>query len=272
MVDAIFAPYLDRWELTPDGNEVPGNYGRLLPVVYRGKPAMLKISLDEEESRGADLMEYWGGDGAARVYEHDGAALLMERLDGGRLLGDLARNGQDDEATQILCEVAARLHAPRGTPLPELLDLTTWFRALWPVAEERGGILAHAAVTARRLLDSEEDRVVLHGDLHHGNVLDGGERGWLAIDPKRLYGERAFDFVNILRNPDIATSLIPGRFARQVDVIAEAARIDRTRFLEWVLAFTGLSAAWFIQDDQEPVSDLAIAAMAVDELEKLDLV
>lgn len=268
MVDSIFTPYIERWELTPDGEELPGNYGRLLPVAYRGAPAVLKISLDDEESRGADLMEYWAGDGAARVYERDGCALLMERLQGNRSLGEMARGGQDDEATRILCEVAAKLHAPRARPLPELLDLTTWFRALWPAAEARGGVLARAAEVARHLLDTEEDRVVLHGDLHHGNVLDSGERGWLAIDPKRLYGERAYDFVNILRNPDIETSLIPGRFARQVDVIAETACLDRTRFLQWELAYLGLSAAWFFEDNQEPDSDLALAALAADLLDQ----
>jgi len=99
-------------------------------------------------------------------------------------------------------------------------------------------------------------------------VLDSGARGWLAIDPKHLFGERAFDFVNILRNPDIPTSLIPGRFERQVDVIVQAAGVERVRFLMWVVAFTGLSAAWFIEDGDEPVSDLAINALATELLER----
>ena len=105
---------------------------------------------------------------------------------------------------------------------------------------------------------------MLHGDLHHGNVLDSGTRGWLAIDPKFLFGERAFDFVNILRNPDVETSLKPGRFAHQVDLIAESARLDRQRFLAWVVAFTGLSAAWIYSDGNEPEHDLAINVLAVD--------
>ncbi len=268
MAGSMFAPYVEQWDLIPDGEEIATNYGRLLPVCYRGEPAMLKIALEDEEARGADLMAYWGGEGAARVFQHDGAALLIERLTGARSLGEMARDGQDDDATRVLCAVAAKLHAPRDKPMPELLDLTTWFRALWPAAEARGGILARAAETARHLLETEQDRVVLHGDLHHGNVLDSRERGWLAIDPKRLYGERAYDFVNILRNPDIATSLIPGRFARQVDVIADAARLDRTRFLQWELAYLGLSAAWFFEANQEPESDLALAELAADLLDR----
>jgi streptomycin 6-kinase len=257
-------PWMDRWNLTPDGEVIKSNWGMLAPVRYLGAPAMLKIALDIDEEKGGQLMAWWDGVGAARVYEIDGPVMLMERLTGERSLGDMARQGQDDEATRILCEVAARIHCPRNKPRLALTDLDTWFAALWKQAPERGGALAHAAVIARRLIDTEEDRVVLHGDLHHNNVLDGGTRGWLAIDPKFLYGERAFDFVNILRNPDIATSLIPGRFARQVEVIVEAAGLDRRRFLEWTVAYTGLSAAWCYNDKVQPDSDLAINTMAVD--------
>jgi streptomycin 6-kinase len=40
------------------------------------------------------------------------------------------------------------------------------------------------------LLTTQREKVVLHGDMHHGNVLNFGSRGWLAIDPKGLIGER----------------------------------------------------------------------------------
>lgn len=256
--------WMERWNLSRDGEVLRTNWGILAPVRYLGTPAMLKIALDIDEANGGELMAWWEGEGAARVYEIDGHAMLMERLIGERSLHEMVRSGDDDEATRILCDVAAQLHTEREKPRLALTELDTWFAALWKLAPERGGALAHAAVIARQLIDTEEDRVVLHGDLHHNNVLDSGSRGWLAIDPKFLYGERAFDFVNILRNPDIETSLIPGRFARQVEVIVDAARLDRERFLQWTVAFTGLSAAWFYTDNVEPDSDLAINALAVD--------
>ena len=255
--------WLERWNLTPDGEEIRSLWGVLRPVRYLGNPAMLKVSHAIEEQQGGELMAWWNGDGAARVYERDGNALLMERLTGSRSLNAMAKGDQDDEATRILCTVAAKLHAPRSSPPQGLIDLETWFADLWKRAEQNGA-MANAAIVARRLLDSEEDRVGLHGDLHHGNVLDGGARGWLAIDPKFLYGERTFDFVNILRNPDIETSLKPGRFAHQVDQIAKCAGLDRRRFLEWTVAFTGLSAAWIYADNELPEQDLAINALAVD--------
>jgi streptomycin 6-kinase len=261
-------PWIERWNLTLDGDPFRSNWGVLAPVRHLGSPAMLKVALDPDEEKGGHLLAWWNGDGAAQVYEVDGAALLMERLTGERSLNDMSRGGEDDEATVILCEVAARLHAPRSIEPPPLVSLETWFKALWPEAAKHGGAMAHAAVVARKLLATEQDRVVLHGDLHHGNILDAGERGWLAIDPKFLYGERAFDFVNILRNPDEAVSLTPGRFARQVDLISDVAGLDRTRFLEWIVAFTGLSAAWTYGGNAEPHHDLAVNALAVDLLER----
>jgi streptomycin 6-kinase len=59
--------------------------------------------------------------------------------------------------------------------------------------------LENASVTAQR---------ALHGDLHHENVLDFGERRWLAIDPHGLHGERFFDFANIFTNPDLMIPVI----------------------------------------------------------------
>jgi streptomycin 6-kinase len=186
----------------------------------------------------------------------------------------MAHQGEDDEASQIICAVAARLHTTRRTPPPELVPLEHWFRELWPAAETHGGILRRAAETARELLDAPQEVGVLHGDLHHGNVLDFGSRGWLAIDPKGLVGERGFDFANVLRNPDAHLAVAPdhlalgpGRFARQSRVVAEAAQLDRTRLLQWTLAFTGLSAAWIIGDGDDPVLDVAVAKLAAAELD-----
>ena len=112
----------------------------------------------------------------------------------------------------------------------------------------------------------------LHGDLHHDNVLDFGSRGWLAIDPNRLLGERDFDFANIFTNPDLAdpsrpVATEPGRFARRLAIVAEAARLDRWR-CSGSSPWSGLSAAWFIGDGDDPGIDLAVGALAAAELDR----
>ena len=244
---SVFLPHLERWSLVPDGAPIATLNSRLLPVRRRGQAAMLKISSEEERIGGA-LMAWWAGDGAAAVLAYDDAALRMERAGGAASLADMAREGQDDEACRILCAVAARLHAPRDTPVPSLTGLPERFRSLMAAAPAGPGVLTHCADTARSLLAAPREQSVLHGDLHHENVLDFGLGGWRAIDPKGLIGERGFDFAALFRNPDVADAsrpdaVVPQRFRRRVDVVAEAAGLERGRLLRWVLASAGLSAA-----------------------------
>lgn len=227
---------------------------------------MLKIATAEEERRGADLMVWWGGQGAARVLAHEGDALLMERASGNRSLLEMVRGGRDDEASRVICTVAAKLHAPRNREPIALVPLRRWFRELDPAASRFGGVLRDAARTARELLDAPRNVVVLHGDLHHGNVLDGGARGWLAIDPKGLLGERGFEFANIFCNPDLEVATASGRLTRQLAVVAEAVGLERGRLLRWILAYAGLSAAWTLRDGEDATLALTVAELAAAEL------
>jgi streptomycin 6-kinase len=219
------------------------------------------------------LMEWWDGDGAAPVLARADEAVLMERAQGTATLADMAYAGQDNEACRKLCAVAARLHAPKARPIVELVPLSQWFRELEPAAANHGGILARCAETARTLLTEPREVVVLHGDLHHGNVLDFGARGWLALDPKGLVGERGFDFANIFTNPDmdnptrpLATK--PDRFLRRLEVVTEAAPLERKRLLCWILAWTGLSAAWCLAGGDPAAIVLQIAELTAAELDR----
>ena len=266
----MFDDYLDRWNLTPDGAPILTHCSRLLPVRRGGEPAMLKIAMEAEEKLGFILMRRWDGDGAARVLAREGDALLLERAQGNRSLAEMARTGQDEEATRILCRATAKLHTPRAVPPPpSLLPLSEWFAALEPAAKAHGGILLHSEQTARDLLADQRDITPLHGDIHHDNILDFGERGWLAIDPKRLIGERGFDYANIFRDPDYAVATAPGYFERRLEIVAEEAGLPRQRLLRWILAWAGLSAAWFIGDGmwEEAKTDFFVAEKAAAMLE-----
>ncbi|MGC5702167.1 phosphotransferase [Pseudomonas sp. NFXW11] len=266
----MFAIYLKRWHLLPDGEPIVTPSSRLLPVrLADGAPGMLKIALDENEQAGNRLMAWWAGEGAARVYAQEGDALLMERAMGTGSLMRMALAGQHDEVSQIVCATLARVHRPRAQPLPPLLSLDAWFVDLREAAPQQGGLLLRSLSEAEQLLAAPRERVVLHGDVHHDNVLDFAERGWQVIDPKRVYGERGFDFANLICNPDLPSATDPGRFTRQVQVIARAAQLEPRRLVQWVLAFSGLSAAWFLQDDHLPGAQhqLKLAALAARALE-----
>lgn len=262
----MFDRYLEKWDLTIDGDAFASLNGKLLPVRQRGVPAMLKISKVAEEQLGSSLMAWWDGEGAAPVLAHDGEALLMKRAMGSVSLVKMVNCGRDEEATQILCDVAAQLHKPRAKPIPDLVPLAQWFEALLHGATGYGGIFKKCAETARELLAAPHNVSVLHGDIHHENVLDFGPSGWLAIDPKGLYGERAFDYANIFCNPDGERALTPECFARRLEVIAKTSGTDRRRLLQWVLAWTGLSATWMLEDQDDPCRTLEVAQLAASAL------
>jgi streptomycin 6-kinase len=264
----LFDAHLALWGLTIDGAPIVTHSSRLLPVRRSGVPAMLKLAIDAEEKRGNLLMQWWNGEGAAQIWAREGDAVLMERAEGKVSLVDLARSGRDDEATRIICATVEKLHAPRSLPLPELVPLARWFAALAPAAANHGGILRRCADTASELLAAPREIAVLHGDVHHGNVLDFGEGGFLAIDPKGLHGERGFDYANLFCNPDPETATARGRLARRAALIAEIAGLDRQRLLQWVLAWAGLSAVWLIEDGLSPQGRLAVAELAAAELRR----
>lgn len=262
-------PWLDRWRLTPDGEAFTTEYtgSWLLPVRREGQAAMLKVSPSPEEIAGGALMEWWAGQGAARVLAREGDALLLERATGPRCLIAMSKAGEDDAATQIICDAIEVLHAPRQpTPPSSLAPLDVWFRELGPMAAAQGGVLAAAHQTAQILLAEPRDVVPLHGDVHHANILDFGPRGWLAIDPKGILGERGYDYANPFCNPDTAKALQPGRLQRYLALVSAHADMEPKRLLMWILAYSGLSAAWILGDGDLARFDLSIAELAAAEL------
>jgi streptomycin 6-kinase len=95
-----------------------------------------------------------------------------------------------------------RVAAP-GEPVP-LGDRVEFVFGHWIARHARGGAIAAVPVArlergrglARALVAAAGPRVLLHGDLHPGNVLDGGARGLVAIDPRPCIGDPAFDAVD----------------------------------------------------------------------------
>ncbi|CAN7177742.1 APH(6) family putative aminoglycoside O-phosphotransferase [Bosea sp. LjRoot90] len=275
----VFAPWLARWALVPDGAPIRTHASQLLPVLRDGQPAMLKLPEVEDERRGYLPLEYWNGDGAARLLarSENGEAMLIERATGMRSLAAMARSGAagDDEATATLCDAIAALQKARGPAPAGLIPLDIWFKDLFPMAQERGGILARSAAAATELLAAQREILPLHADLHHDNVLDFEAKGWLAIDPKSVIGDRAFEYTILFCDPDLAdpeppVATVPGYFERRLEIVLAKSGLERKRLLQWILAWCGLSTAWFLGDD-DPLAEinLTVAGRAIAALDAL---
>ncbi len=270
----MFSIWLSRWGLIPDGVPIVTHTSHLLPVktISDGKKAILKLTSDATERTGCQLMVWWNGKGAAKVLAHVDGVLLLERATGTQSLADMSRAEQDERACRIICHAARQLHVEPNASAPALTPLEHWFRDLALAGQIYGGVMRRCAQAANKVLSVPQDVAVLHGDLHHGNVLDFAESGWLAIDPKGLLGERGFDYANIFTNPDLATPGIgiavdPQRFIQRVNIVSEAARLERERLLLWIAAWCGLSSAWFLQDGGSATITLRVAELAFAELD-----
>jgi streptomycin 6-kinase len=95
------------------------------------------------------------------------------------------------------------------------------------------------------LLSSTQEPVVLHGDLHHFNVLRSERAGWLAIDPKGLLGDRCFDVCQFLLNPDVVA---PEVNSRRLDIFCAELGLDPRRTREWCIVHAVLNACWAYED------------------------
>ena len=100
--------------------------------------------------------------------------------------------------------------------------------------------------------------MVVHQDLHGGNVLRSA-RGPLAIDPKPLAGEAAFDCASLIR--DRRETLLahphPGRvLARRLDVLTRTLGLDRERVRAWAIAH---ALAWGLEERTVHPAHLAVA-------------
>jgi streptomycin 6-kinase len=257
-----------RWSLTKSTPiaETPRSW--IFRVEQNGRNfAVLKIlkpSVAIEEGRGARLMNWYGGDGAATIFDIHGDTIFMEWLDGGTL-GDAARSGHDDEATIAICTVVASLHRPRADPAPDgLLPLRERFEALfntdtriWPNTSR--DLYARASGIARKLFDKPAPSMPLHGDLHHDNIMSS-DRGWLAIDPKGLVGDPTYDVANVFLNPFGATELAanPRRINALADTFGARLGLDRKRVLGFAAAHCGLSACWNLADGIPITHELAM--------------
>ena len=223
----------------------------------------LKPGIGDDELRGGALMAWYGGRGAATIFDAADGIVFKEWLSGPSL-GDAARAGRDDDATVAVAALIKDLHRQRDTDPPPLLPLRLRFRALFDMAPSHWpgksrDLLARAVGIAHGLFDKPAPAVPLHGDLHHDNILSSA-RGWLAIDPKGLLGDPAYEVANVFRNPFPASKLVtePARIARLVEVFAARLGYAPKRILAYAAAHSALSACWEVEAGKPIAWDLAV--------------
>lgn len=245
--------YLTAWNLSNPQPLAQTPTSHVYTVTHDHTSVVLKIltPYGKEERIGALALHHFNGNGAVRLLQSDDGAHLLEYADGENLTG-LVKTGQDETATAIIADVINALHTNDAAPPAGITTLRQWFRALFAQAEQEKGsdtILRRAASIADKVLSQPYEPRVLHGDIHHENIRHSS-RGWLAFDPKGLYGERTYDLANTLCNPRPIYGVVAadeGRILRNADILSQKCDIEMSRVLLFLYLYACLSASWTLE-------------------------
>ncbi len=231
-------------------------------------PVVLKVSKhSSDEWNSGSILRAFDDDGAVGVFEFEPGAVLLERLIPGNDLVKMVREGNDETATQILGEVMGKMsnHTPPDS-CPTILDWARGFDRYLKTNDSQvpAGLVHEAHQLFRNLATSSTRTMLLHGDLHHYNILFDAHRGWLAIDPKGVVGELEYEVGAIIRNPielpDVFLS--PEVIERRLRTITDALQLDYQRALQWAFAQAVLSAIWSVEDGERVEPDHPVLNLA----------
>jgi streptomycin 6-kinase len=267
--------YAARWSLKVGAHFAPLSYNYAAHAeAPGGERLVLKVGVPVPELLSEmEALRLFGGRGAVRLVDFDtkDGVLLLERLEPGTPLTMLCET-DDAAATSAAAVVMRKLWrpVPNEHSFPTVAD---WGKGFRRMRECFGGttgpfprrLVEEAESLFDELLDSSDAPVLLHADLHHGNVLAAARAPWLAIDPKGLVGEPAYETGALLRNPlpQLFNWPQPVRASeRRIAQLSDELGLDRSRVRGWGLAQAVLAGWWSFEDTGEG-GEFGIAAAEV---------
>lgn len=274
----LLQEYARRWRLTLGEPFVPLSFNYVVAATRSdGAEVVLKAGVPRGELQAeVDALRHYDGRGSVRLIDADVAAgvSLIERAMPGSAIFEL---DDDAEATRIAARLMRRLWRPpaAGHTLPTVRE---WGSAFDELRARHGGgsgpmpseLFDYAESLYLSLDAGREREVVLHGDLHHWNIVSAEREPWLAIDPHGVVGDPAFEVGAWMHNPvgdaghpDEARFLVNQPDLRQIlsrrlDVFAEELGIARERLRDWSVAFAVLSACWSDESDHAEGREQAV--------------
>lgn len=219
-----------------------------------GNPIILKIGLNSNAlAKEASCLNAFAHVCAAKVIAYDENMIIMQRaVPGNTLKYHFPHN--DEKATKILCASIKELHTATIPENHNFYHLSELFKALDRKLDIPDEILGEAKHLRDYLLKSTTNVALLHGDLHHDNILKNAN-DWLVIDPKGWIGDPAFEVAAYLCNPipgllqqDNAREMLVDR----IQLCSSELGYPQHRITEWLYAKSVLCWAWCLEDGLNP--------------------
>ena len=243
-----------------------------------GEELVLKIGFpgDEEFLKEVRALEIYNGNGSVRLIKADleNYVMLLEGCIPGKSLHTM-----DDENKEalIFTNICKRVwtKAPSNSIFKNVSDLIKEFDWYFENSKKTEKLLPKELVTKaqekfKTLVSSTKDQFLLHGDLHHDNILSS-DRGWLAIDPKGIIGDREYEIAAFIRNPYFRFEkneelISKDFFAVRIEFISTTLRFDKKRITDWAFVKQVITLIWTIQDHNKSDKLNLEIAKALEEL------
>ncbi len=248
-----------RWKVAFQNAFDSASYCFTAPgVLPTGQEVVVKIGFPEPAFfREVETLRQYNGSGAVQLFDFDrqNAAMLLECCLPGNHLDSLP---SDDAAVSAAAKTIQGLHipAPQNHTFPHVRDWAGGFGELRQRYNGGSGpipalLLTKAEGIYQELSQPGPGEVLLHGDLHHGNILASQRQPWLAIDPKGVIGPADYEVGAFVRNPVphiVERPDLPGVLNRRIDRFAEILGYSRERLIGWAGAQAVLAACWELED------------------------
>lgn len=169
----------------------------------------------------------------------------------------LSWNCNSTDELKAVGYLLAELHQLKIAPL--MIPLSQWCNELLnsPVR-----VLSEISVNierCERLLATSPAATWLHGDLHHGNIIEHAKTQQLvAIDPKGIFGDPSFDICTFVRNhvpEQLNDEALSDFLERRIRLIGDAAGYPTERAFAWAAAGNALSLVWDLPPSGELITD-----------------
>ncbi|QQE77069.1 aminoglycoside phosphotransferase family protein [Alicyclobacillus sp. SO9] len=269
-----------RFGLRIEGAFANLSWNLLLRATRNGVPVVLKVSIEIDEFvRELGALQAFPSICAVDVIDFDEqlGAMILERVFPGIPLSEIE---DDNRATEIFCSVFQNLHTSSSPNLSASKPLTGSASGYLPMRDHFSSLqrylnrcesnhmpngecpldvnLVRGAVELLNdLICSTPSSVLLHGDLHHGNILQNN-CNWTVIDPKGIIGDIHFETIQYLLNYTSRNGVPDEVLKRRVDIMAGELNLDANRIASWGMVRGVLEACWSIESGQNSMEGLQI--------------
>lgn len=268
---SLVARLCRRWNLCAARAVPDGGTSRAFRCLRGEQEVYLKLT---PEPRIAEIeavaLRAWAGSGSfVTLLEADVevGALLLEAVRPGVAMSRSGRPWTVEHAAALLRTLRTAAPDPSGLALPPLTERVEFVFGLGERYRASGAaaarvpadVLDHARQRGVRLALERSEVALVHGDFHPGNVLDGGARGPVIIDPRPCLGDPDFDAIDWVLAGARSTGDVRRTVTRLGDLVPG---LDPRRVWQWCTATALLLAVGPLNQGHDDPATRTLLALA----------